>query len=83
MGKPLVMTDVSGAADAIRDGDTGLLVPQADADLLANAIETLANDEVLRKRLGNAGRVFARENLSIESKIRDYEEVFERTVEGR
>src|SRR5262249_19194528 len=35
MGKPLVITDVSGAPDIIRDGRNGLLVPRGNAPALA------------------------------------------------
>ena len=44
MSKPLVITDVSGAPDIIRNGENGLMVPKADADALAAAMSSLADD---------------------------------------
>jgi glycosyltransferase involved in cell wall biosynthesis len=44
----------SGVGFVVADGDTGLLVPPANADALANAIERL-HDRALRERLGAAG----------------------------
>jgi glycosyltransferase involved in cell wall biosynthesis len=39
----------------VRDGETGLLVPPGDAAALARALRRLADDAVLRARLGAAG----------------------------
>lgn len=78
MSKPLIMTDVSGARDVLSDGDNGLLVPKADARSLAEAIERLASDRDLGKRLAKAGHEMVEEKLIISKKIREYEQVFER-----
>ena len=80
MSKPLVITDVSGSADVVRDGENGLLVPKADASALAAAIKSLADDPELRVRLGSAGHEYVVSELEIGRKIREYERVFERVV---
>jgi glycosyltransferase involved in cell wall biosynthesis len=54
MKLPVVASNVHGIPDAVRDSVTGMLVPPADATALANAIETLFNDEALRRRLGES-----------------------------
>lgn len=47
----------TGPADLIRDGENGLLLPEAASDLeLANAITTLHRDARLRRRLGQAAQ---------------------------
>ena len=51
---PLVTTDVPGCREVVTDGVDGLLVPARDAAALADAIERLANDPSLCKRLGEA-----------------------------
>ena len=76
MSKPLVITDVSGAADIIRDGENGLLVPKADAAALAGAIERLVENAELRDRIAKNGHDFVAENLVIDKKIKDYERAF-------
>lgn len=43
-GRPVVATDVGGVRDAVRDGETGLLVPAADPGAMAGAILRLAGD---------------------------------------
>ena len=58
-GKPVVAGNVGGALDAVRDGETGLLVDPLDSLALAEAITTLLCDRELAKRLGEAGRAWA------------------------
>jgi glycosyltransferase involved in cell wall biosynthesis len=53
---PVVATRLSGTPELVKDGETGLLVPPADAGALAGAIERLLRDPALRERLGRAGR---------------------------
>lgn len=81
MSKPLVITNVSGAPDIIRDHENGLLVPKADAEAIAVAVEQLAADSELRDRLGASGHVSVSESLVINKKIKDYERAFEKALE--
>jgi glycosyltransferase involved in cell wall biosynthesis len=55
-GRPVVATRVGGLADAVIDGETGLLVPPGDVPALRQALETLLGDRELRASLGSAGR---------------------------
>jgi phosphatidyl-myo-inositol dimannoside synthase len=55
-GKPVVAGNVGGALDAVRDGETGLLVEPTDPLLVAEAITRLLLDTDLARRLGAAGR---------------------------
>jgi glycosyltransferase involved in cell wall biosynthesis len=54
-GRPVVGTRLGGHADMI-DEETGILVPQGDADALAVAMRTLIDDPALRLALGEAAR---------------------------
>ncbi|MCP9485384.1 MAG: glycosyltransferase family 4 protein [Gaiellaceae bacterium MAG52_C11] len=63
-GRPVVATAVGGLPDAIRDGETGLLVPPRDPLALRNAIERLLDDAELRARLGSAARAHAEREFS-------------------
>jgi phosphatidylinositol alpha-1,6-mannosyltransferase len=61
-GLPVVAGGVGGALDAVRDGETGLLVDPADHLALADAlVELLSNPERARK-MARAGRAFAEEH---------------------
>jgi glycosyltransferase involved in cell wall biosynthesis len=52
-GLPVVATDVGGVAHAV--GDAALLIPPGDAGAAVKALERLAADEQLRRRLVAAG----------------------------
>lgn len=79
--KPLIITDVSGAPDIIRDGENGLLVPRGNAIALAHAIARLACDAALRTRIGSMGRTYVEEHLSINKIIHLYEQAYMRAME--
>lgn len=51
-GCAIVGTAVGGIPDIVQDGETGLLVPPADASALAQAIQTLMDDPARRQRMG-------------------------------
>src|SRR5438128_1352855 len=55
-GRPVVATAVGGLAEAVVDGETGLLVPAGDMAALRAALGRLLGDAELRARLGSAGR---------------------------
>lgn len=53
--RPVVSTDVGDLAEAVRDGETGLLVPPGAVLALAGALERLLLDPALAARLGARG----------------------------
>jgi glycosyltransferase involved in cell wall biosynthesis len=55
-GLAIVASDVGVIREEIRHRETGLVVPPVDADALAEALLTLADDPVLRARLGREAR---------------------------
>lgn len=55
-GKPVVAARVGGVGEAVKDGETGLLVSPGDPRAAAEAILRLLRDPALAQRLGNAGR---------------------------
>jgi glycosyltransferase involved in cell wall biosynthesis len=63
-GRAIVTTDVPGCREVVTDGINGLLVPAKDAKSLAEAIEKLAKDSAMRKKMGINGRRLIDEELS-------------------
>ena len=62
LGTPCVSTNVTGIPECIRDGQTGLIVAQHNAEHLAVAIERLLDDANLRVQLAtNARRLIEQE----------------------
>lgn len=61
-GLPTLGGDVAGARDAVRDGETGLLVDPTDHLALAGAATELLADPARARRMGEAGRAWAEEH---------------------
>lgn len=56
MGLPVVSTNIGGIADLVKDGETGLLVPDDDDAAMAQAIQSLVENPALAEKLSRQGR---------------------------
>jgi glycosyltransferase involved in cell wall biosynthesis len=81
-GRPVVASAVGGLRDAVEDGVTGTLVPPRDPAALRAAIERLLADADFRRRLGAAGRAWAREELSWEVAVCSIVDVYRAALDG-
>ncbi|MGZ4337851.1 MAG: glycosyltransferase [Gaiellaceae bacterium] len=79
-GTPVVSTDVGGVRDVVRDGETGLLVPDGDIDAIAGALVRLATDESLYSALAGAGSADIFERYSIERLLDDVDGLYRRLL---
>ena len=55
-GVPVVAGRSGGIPEAVRDGETGILVEAESAGAVASALQRLLDDPALRSRMGAAGR---------------------------
>jgi glycosyltransferase involved in cell wall biosynthesis len=55
-GRPVIATRVGGVAEAVREGETGLLCRAADPGELADKIGLLLDDPAGREEMGRRGR---------------------------
>lgn len=53
--RPVIATETAGPAELIAAGQTGVLVPIDNAEILAMTLERVADDRDLRRRLADAG----------------------------
>lgn len=60
-GLPVICTDAGGLPRLISDGVNGLIVPERDPEALAAAIIRLAGDPALRREMGDANRLLAKQ----------------------
>jgi glycosyltransferase involved in cell wall biosynthesis len=77
-GKAIVSTAVDGCREVLEDGETGLLVPPADAESLAQGILRVLEDEGLRRRLASRAREASRRydvRTCVDAMQQVYEEV--------
>lgn len=69
-GLPVIGGRSGGVVDAVRDGETGLLVDGDSIAEIAEAIARLADDPALRTRLGAQGRAWVRRRFAWEEAAR-------------
>lgn len=81
-GVPCVVTDVGDSAAVI--GDTGLVVPPADARALADGItRVLALDRVSREAMAQRTRARAIAHFSLDAVVRRYEALYAEVLNAR
>lgn len=68
---PSVAGDSGGVRSAVRDGETGIVVPPTDVDAVAGALASLLRDAALRQRMGRAGRAAVEQHFNWERVGRD------------
>ena len=78
-GLPVVAARSRGASEAVRDGETGLLVPPDDSAALTEALARLLYDDDLCQRLGRAGRRWVEREMNWDRVGRQFISIIERT----
>lgn len=81
-GVPVVAGNSGGIPDAVRDGETGFLVPPEDPAALAEAICRLLGDPALARRLGHNGRRAVETYFNWDRVVRDLQAIESQTVTG-
>ena len=82
-GLPTVATDIGGCREVVQDGVTGLLVPLADAQALAEALERLLDPQAgteQRARLGAAGRARVLSEFSLDRQMERLQELYRQVM---
>jgi colanic acid/amylovoran biosynthesis glycosyltransferase len=77
LGTPCVSTDVTGIPEAIRDGETGLMVSQRDPAALAAAIGRLLEEPNLRDRLADRARRLVEAEFDVNRNAAQLREMFQ------
>jgi colanic acid/amylovoran biosynthesis glycosyltransferase len=83
MGLPVVSTRSGGIPEAVKHGETGLLVSECNPAALAEAILALIQDDELWHRYSVAGRIRVVDHFNLQHQTERLENVFEQLVGGR
>jgi len=78
--RPVVATRVGSVAEAVTDGETGLLVNKDDVEGLTAALRRLRDDLALRIRLGQRGREVAQRHFTVKQMVNSYERLWRELV---
>jgi glycosyltransferase involved in cell wall biosynthesis len=82
MGKPVIASAVGGIHSVIRDGETGLLVPPSRSGPIAEHILSLLHDPVRARAIGEAGRVFVKQEFRMETMVERTAELYHQVLES-
>lgn len=80
---PVIATDVSGIAEVIEDGNTGLLIPEKDAPAIASAVRRVTGDRDAALSMARRGRDRVMEQFDPERNHSKVLELYERLVPGK
>ena len=75
--RPVVATNVGGAAEAVIEGQTGFLVPSGDHEAMAQRIISLLRDPKTLGEMGQRARQLVETNYSCASQLRKTEMLYE------
>jgi glycosyltransferase involved in cell wall biosynthesis len=78
---PVVGSDVGGVRSAVRDGETGFVVPPRDVTAMAKATGAILDDRDLAVRLSTAGRRHAMSSYAVERLVRDHDALYRSLLE--
>lgn len=80
-GTPAIGFDVPGVRDAIRDGETGILVTNGDVSEMANALLSMVRDSSLRHRMSKAALAYSR-TFSWDATAAEFAKILEAVSQG-
>ena len=81
-GLPVVTTNVGSVPEVVLDGVTGIIT-DLNVQEIANALEKLAKDKVLRERLGLAAQEFTLANFGVQRLVNDHQDLYKKLLTSR
>ncbi|MFY9555854.1 MAG: N-acetyl-alpha-D-glucosaminyl L-malate synthase BshA [Blastocatellia bacterium] len=80
---PVIATRVGGIPEVVEEGGCGYLFEVGDVDGMAEAALRIIRDDGAREQLGRRGREIAVSQFATEKIIPQYEDLYQRVVDGR
>ena len=82
-GKPVVVTDAGGLPEAVIHGQTGLISPKGNSELLYRNLRELLENEDLRKKLASNAENAGREKWAIEAMIKSTLTIYDQVIKTK
>jgi len=79
-GCPVVLTDVGGAREIVRDSFSGLIVPPQSTESLSHAIRSILTSVGMAETLSNNGLEIVRSKFSLDAMSQAYAELYNNYV---
>ena len=81
--KPVIGTNIDGINDLITDRENGLLVPPADPEALAEAINLLLSDGQLADKFAAAGKETIDRSFTSEEMIKGVTDIYSEIIRSK
>lgn len=78
--RPVVVTDVGGAREAVIEGETGHIVAAGDDEIMAARIIALLREPKRAVKLGKLGRLIVEEKFSCETQLERTSDLYDRLL---
>lgn len=78
--RPVVASKVGGIVDVIKDGETGLLVPEKNPEAIAKAVLRLLENPEYATRLGEQGYAYVRDYFDWDRIMDQYDAIYAESV---
>jgi colanic acid/amylovoran biosynthesis glycosyltransferase len=75
-GLPVVATRHGGIVEAVRDGETGILVPERDDSAMTAALRSLIEDRERRLSMGRAARRFVESHFNLDTQVAEHLSIY-------
>lgn len=82
-GLPVVATHVGGNPELIVEGQTGTLVPPANPDVMADALQRYITDAALRGQHGIQGRQRIEQEFNLDTMVQRYMSVYDDVIKEK
>jgi len=79
-GKAIIASRVGGIPEAIKDGETGILVSPRDCHALTKGILELLKDPEKRKQMGEKGKQRALQHFEVERMVKEYASIYDACI---
>lgn len=77
-GIPVVTTDVGGVQNVVLNGQTGIIVPNFEAETFAKAMLEIVQNEKLHAQMSQKAIKFVMQNFSMEKLIKNTDELYKK-----
>jgi len=75
---PVVVTDIEGNREWIKNGENGFVIPKSNPDLLAEKIDVLLGEEKTAEKFGVCNRKIVEEKANYDKEMAKVERIYER-----
>ncbi|WP_420547760.1 glycosyltransferase [Curvivirga sp.] len=79
-GLPMLVTDVGGNAEAVQNGDAGLVVEAKDINGIFDGLRQLVIDKSMRDRMGTFAKKRIENSFSLEQCVYQYHKLYQKTL---